>query len=671
MLKVALNAWVQASVVGTVALAVYIRTLAPTVMWYDMGEFATAAYVLGIAHNTGYPLVMLLGKLFTFLPVGDIAYRVNLMSAFFGALTVVFLYRIVFELTRRRVAAAIAALTLAFTSTLWSNATWATSYDLNAFLTVLILWMALRWRSERRIGYLYAAGLTFGLSLGNHRMILGLVPALGYLVWTEVRAGNTNLRWRQSAILAGLVLAGSAVNLYLPLRAAQDPPLNWGDPSSLESFLTMIFTGAQDIDAFTNPLAEAGSFWQAAAIIGLYPSYEFSLFGLLIAAVGCVRLLKRDQAFWVSTVLIILFAIVIISVYTIHNIFNYFQPIYLVIAIWFGVGVDQFVEFISDRLSKSGSGLISRTRVAIIASALMLAVPLSLISRNFQALNRSQHLAAQDFADYVFNRLDDYSVVFTDFWSLAPLRYAQIVNGERKPVWVDAVLANPNIKIEEALSELMQAGAPVFIAKRSPGNAIEQVGDYRLKLLAPGIVHAMTTEFRPLPEYKDLLVPRGGLYEVVRGDPGLSVSDVPSRDRLDVEFADGPSLRGFTIDRLKAQPGEMYQLSLYWSLPETTSTDYWADAVFVNSEGEIPAQRGIPLWHHGHWLGAGAYPTSEWESGEIVKESYEGLVPRGIAPGVYSLWVALYKGGERGTLVPLAGEGRETGVHLAQIEVLE
>ena len=70
------------------ALAVYLRTLAPTVMWYDMGEFATAAYVLGIAHNTGYPLLMLLGKLFTYLPLGDIAYRVNLLSAVCAALTV-------------------------------------------------------------------------------------------------------------------------------------------------------------------------------------------------------------------------------------------------------------------------------------------------------------------------------------------------------------------------------------------------------------------------------------------------------------------------------------------------------------------------------------------------------------------------------------------------------
>ena len=68
-------------------------------MWYDMGEFATAASTLGIAHNTGYPLLILLGKLFTFLPVGDAAYRVNLMSAAFTALAVAVVFGIIHDLT--------------------------------------------------------------------------------------------------------------------------------------------------------------------------------------------------------------------------------------------------------------------------------------------------------------------------------------------------------------------------------------------------------------------------------------------------------------------------------------------------------------------------------------------------------------------------------------------
>ena len=69
---VALDFRVCAALAGLAAFVVYLRTLAPTVMWYDMGEFTTASYVLGIAHNTGYPLYILLGKLFTLFPVSII-----------------------------------------------------------------------------------------------------------------------------------------------------------------------------------------------------------------------------------------------------------------------------------------------------------------------------------------------------------------------------------------------------------------------------------------------------------------------------------------------------------------------------------------------------------------------------------------------------------------------
>src|SRR5688572_22397237 len=76
------------------SFVLYIRTLAPSLLYGDSAEFQTIAYTLGIGHPTGYPIYVLLAKLFTFLPVGDIAYRVNLFSAFSAALTVTLVYLI-------------------------------------------------------------------------------------------------------------------------------------------------------------------------------------------------------------------------------------------------------------------------------------------------------------------------------------------------------------------------------------------------------------------------------------------------------------------------------------------------------------------------------------------------------------------------------------------------
>src|SRR5262245_37911583 len=77
-----------ASLLFIASLVLYVRTLAPSLLFDDSAEFQTIAYTLGIGHPTGYPIYVLLAKLFTFLPVGDIAYRVNLFSAFCAALTV-------------------------------------------------------------------------------------------------------------------------------------------------------------------------------------------------------------------------------------------------------------------------------------------------------------------------------------------------------------------------------------------------------------------------------------------------------------------------------------------------------------------------------------------------------------------------------------------------------
>ncbi|HRK33650.1 MAG TPA: DUF2723 domain-containing protein, partial [Candidatus Hydrogenedentes bacterium] len=59
------------------ALVVYVMTLGPTITGEDSGELVTAAYTLGIAHPPGYPIWCLLGKVFTFIPFGSVAWRVN------------------------------------------------------------------------------------------------------------------------------------------------------------------------------------------------------------------------------------------------------------------------------------------------------------------------------------------------------------------------------------------------------------------------------------------------------------------------------------------------------------------------------------------------------------------------------------------------------------------
>ncbi|MDP9474483.1 MAG: DUF2723 domain-containing protein [Actinomycetota bacterium] len=90
------NGAVALSVVLT-SLLFYLKTLAPTVLYYEPTEFPdsvvlqTQAILLGIPHTTGYPTWVMLTHLFTYLPFGDLAYRVNLSSAVYAAATVLVL----------------------------------------------------------------------------------------------------------------------------------------------------------------------------------------------------------------------------------------------------------------------------------------------------------------------------------------------------------------------------------------------------------------------------------------------------------------------------------------------------------------------------------------------------------------------------------------------------
>src|SRR3989338_9893026 len=109
--------FIIASAIFCLVMAVYLFTLAPTIYIEDNPELITAAATLGIPHPSGYPLFVLLGKLFTFIPFGSIPWRVNLMSAFFSALTISFLYLILNKITRRRFISVAVSLILPFSPT--------------------------------------------------------------------------------------------------------------------------------------------------------------------------------------------------------------------------------------------------------------------------------------------------------------------------------------------------------------------------------------------------------------------------------------------------------------------------------------------------------------------------------------------------------------------------
>ena len=182
--------WLIAGTVSVVVLIVNWLTMAPTVTLVDSGELIVAARGLGVAHPPGFPLYCALAHVACFLPIGDIAKRVNFASGFFSAVASGFVCLVVAEVmlsdqVRRsdqsRVASGkakgrsrksepdaetiprnriphylsqavpciFAGLTIAFSRTLWGYATIAEVYTLNSLLIALIILLMLRWRRAR------------------------------------------------------------------------------------------------------------------------------------------------------------------------------------------------------------------------------------------------------------------------------------------------------------------------------------------------------------------------------------------------------------------------------------------------------------------------------------------------------------------------------------------
>ena len=214
--------------VFVLTLGVYSQTLAPTISFWDCGEFITTSHIVGVPHQPGTPLYVLVGRVFDILlGSGDIetasmrtAWAVNFMSAFFSALAVMFVYLIIWELGRRadpdsgwipHIGGVVGALFLAFSETFWNNAIEAEVYGLAAFMLALLTWLAIHWYDNRSLKssdqLLLLMVYLLGLGVGFHLGTLLVYPGIFLLV---IFASRRHLHWYDLLLIS----AGLAIFLF-------------------------------------------------------------------------------------------------------------------------------------------------------------------------------------------------------------------------------------------------------------------------------------------------------------------------------------------------------------------------------------------------------------------------------------------------------------------------
>jgi hypothetical protein len=599
--------WLLPALLGMVTLCLYLCTLLPSVGEADTLEFQVVAAKLGVAHPTGYPLYVLLGKLFTLLPLKNVAWRVNLASAVFGAAAVVLLYGTVNRLTERPLISSLAALAFAFSATFWSQALAAEVYTLHNLLVVAILALLLRqldpaedrvsWDARgisspgARVRRWHVVSFLVGLSLTNHLTTVLLMPAVALALLMNRPWSQT--RWKARAWLAaaGLFLLGLSLYLFIPLRW---PALNDGRWMTLGELLRYVtggqFHGALHLDGWQDPAR-----WR---IVGRLLRQPFGWAGLALAAIGVTHLVIRRRRALAVTGVTFLAYLVYGLVYYVADIAVFLLPAHLMLAVWMGVGVTCLAEL----LPLEPSFVPSAWRGVVVV--LFALVPLSAIGTNLPTVDRSQERGGYAWGQYALNQpLEAGGAIPADTKKFAPLYYLQQVEGVRPDL--DVVLLGSEELYQADLQRRLGEGQTVYLARYLPhleGLYLRSVG--------------------PLVEVGG---PDLGAAPEVGGASGQVLARLGERVRLlDAEVEEDPLGRA------------LYHVTLHWQAEAPVDDDLVVRLRLVDAKGQVQwtseGQRPVN----------GLYPTNAWSPDIPIADYHDVPIEPWLPPGSYSLQVGLF-----------------------------
>jgi hypothetical protein len=515
--------YLGALLTALIVFAIYLATLAPTTAFWDTSEYIAAAKVLGIPHPPGNPLFVIMAHTFGLLPLAaSYAERINLFAAVTSA-AAAGLWFLVAERWLRgivshrwaRYASAFAGILVGATSwTVWNQSTVNEKvYTVSLLSIALVMWLVVRWGDDEpgthRDRWLVLIAYVLALTSTNHLMGVLALPALAvYVLWTDWRTvlrpwaivtfyalmlavtgewmavlhGGTMsgvlalltvvvlgyALWkspRDPLLYLGLaaVVVGISLNyVWLPLRAAQYPPINEGEPvgffsQALQDVLNRVQYGKPPLSdrqaTFSAQLANFWQYfsWQFARDWGRLGAAATGLFTVL-GLTGLWELWKRDRRAGIAGIAL-LATLSIGLVYYMNFKYGFSQypgepslprevrerdyffvgsfAVYgAFVALGFGALMRRIVDFFRD----AGT---PQSRWALASPILALAL-IPLLGNRLTA-SRAHETTSRDFAHDILQSVEPYGILITAGDNdTFPLWYAQEVEGIRR----DVTLAN-------------------------------------------------------------------------------------------------------------------------------------------------------------------------------------------------------------------------------------
>ena len=620
---------------AAITLAVYLRTLARDVLPGDPGEFQFAAWRLGLAHPTGYPLYLILGNLWqrmlALIGVSPAA-ALNSLSAVFAVLAVLAVYAVmrqapVANIALRRTVAAFTALLLAANFTFWSQALVAEVYTLHALLLVALL-LALQSAASssgpegsRAIAprRLIAIALIMGLSLTHHAITLLAVPAVLLYLW-HVGVQWRSLSWRTWVGVAAALLLPLLLYAYIPLRSGpQASPwlhqrlgdttlsLYHNDWPSFINFITgrSISVGFYGVSQALRNIPQAAWLWKV----------HFGWPGLALIALGLFVMGRQRRPLLLLTVVFAFTQQAFNLFYAIGDIAVYYIPLYVVGALWAGYGAAGLVDgaWLAATAKRTAAPHRTAQSLATLIAMLLFLLPLSALAASSSRLDQSATHAARTQWEEILaaSPAEDAILVSNDRDEIVPLFYFQYVEKHAPGLTGLHPLMAPDERFSDIGATidtaLRHGGAqPVYLIKAMPGLEVK----YRLQPSTPPLVRVLGP---------------------VNSTPPHAVNQ---------------PLGGLTLSGYDWEPvADGVRVHLYWRVNERLDKGYTTTVQLLAADGQLLAQDDRPP-------GGLYYPTSLWKPGEQLVEDHLLALTGGLPAEGASLLVGMYAGLQLEHLAP-------------------
>lgn len=458
------------------ALVLYVLSCAPGELWQDSGMYQYRVWHNDIEGGLGlalsHPLYHIIGIGVKHIPLGEFAYRVNLISAICGAFAIANLFLLLRLWLGKNLPAVIGAITLAFSWTAWQFASIAEVYTLYMALFLGELVALLQYFRTRQVGYLYLLAFLNGLAIANH--MWAVIALVCYVVLFGILVFRRKIDFRHLGIVVGLWIVGAAPYEYLIIK-------------------NILQTG--DVTA-TLASAFFGNNWQgnvlntslSARIVKenlLFILYNFSTPNILLFFVGLYGLYKVSPSRTFANILLALLILFFVFAfrYKVPDRHVFFIPFYCLVSALVGVGFGFLAGQIRFKgmpyliLAFSLLPIASYIAAPIVAKKAGFEMPAkrTIPYRNdyewFLRPWKTGYREAEQFTNDIFKTVENNAVIYADGTTVYPLLYAQELKGLGRDVTVVSGhgTANNLQEYNEDVIDKLFVARPIYVVSPVAG----------------------------------------------------------------------------------------------------------------------------------------------------------------------------------------------------------